>query len=146
MRVQKSIEIAAPPEKVWPFLTDPEKILQWCITLQKFEFTGEQRSGVGIPLYFEEKTPVKLMKVNFATTEWVENQIVAFSMTSGDFAKNYMQRWAIETTPSGSRFTFMEDFEFPYGVLGKILGFFGRFSSQATVGKMLALLKGLAEQ
>ena len=47
MKVQKSIEIAAPPDKVWPFLIEPEKILEWCITFLKLEYTGEQRSGVG---------------------------------------------------------------------------------------------------
>ncbi len=30
MKVQRSIEIAAPPEKIWPFLVEPEKILKWC--------------------------------------------------------------------------------------------------------------------
>ena len=37
MRVQRSIEIAAPPAKIWPFLVEPEKVLKWCITLEKFE-------------------------------------------------------------------------------------------------------------
>ena len=47
MRVQRSIEIAAPPERIWPFLVEPEKIRQWCITFQKLEYTGDQRSGMG---------------------------------------------------------------------------------------------------
>ncbi len=33
MKVQRSIEIAATPEKIWSFLVEPEKILRWCITL-----------------------------------------------------------------------------------------------------------------
>ena len=37
MKVQNSIEIAAPPEKVWPFLVEPGKIMKWCITFRKFE-------------------------------------------------------------------------------------------------------------
>ena len=35
MKVQRSIEIAAPPEKIWPFLVEPDNILKWCITLGK---------------------------------------------------------------------------------------------------------------
>lgn len=69
MKVQRSIEIAAPPEKIWPFLVEPDKILKWCITLEKFEYTGEQRSGVGTPFYFEEKAAGGLMKLNFVVTE-----------------------------------------------------------------------------
>jgi len=145
MRVQRSIDIAAPLEKIWPFLVEPEKILKWCITLEKFEYTSEQRSGVGTPFYFEEKAAGRLMKLNFTVKEWVGNERLAFSMTSGNFLKGYEQRWTVEATPSGSRFTFMERIELPYGIIGKLLGLFARRSSEATVGEMLAKLKSLAE-
>ena len=114
MKVQKSIEIAAPPDKIWPFLIEPEKILKWCITFLKFEYTGEQRSGLGTTFYLEEKAGGPLMKLNFRITEWVENERVAFSMISGNFVKGYEQSWAVEATPSGSRFTFMEEVKLPY--------------------------------
>jgi uncharacterized protein YndB with AHSA1/START domain len=145
MRVQRSIEIAAPPEKIWPYLVESEKILQWCITFQKFEYTAEQRRGVGTPFYVEEKAGGPLMKLNFAVTEWAENERLAFCMTSGTFVKGYEQRWTAETTPPGSRFTFMEQVELPFGIIGKLLGLVGQRSSEATLGKMLAKLKSLAE-
>jgi len=145
MRVQGSIEIAAPPEKIWPFLVEPERILKWCITFEKFEYTSEQRSGVGTPFYLEERAAGRLMKLNFAVTEWLQNKRLAFSMTSGDFVKAYEQIWKVEATPPGSRFTFMEEIELPYGIIGKILGLFAQRRSEATVGEMLVKLKRLAE-
>jgi uncharacterized protein YndB with AHSA1/START domain len=145
MKVQKSIEIAAPPDKIWPFLVEPEKILKWCITFLKFEYTGEQRSGVGTTFYLEEKAGGPLMKLNFRITEWVENKRVAFSMISGTFVKGYEQSWTVEATPSGSRFTLMEEVKLPYGIIGKIMGLFAQRGSEATVGKMLPKLKSLAE-
>ena len=145
MKVQKSIEIAAPPDKIWPFLIEPEKILKWCITFLKFEYTGEQRSGVGTTFYLEEKAGGPLMKLNFRITEWVENERVAFSMISGTFVKGYEQSWTVEATPSGSRFTFTEEVKLPYGIIGKIMGLFAQRGSEATVGKMLSELKSLAE-
>jgi uncharacterized protein YndB with AHSA1/START domain len=145
MKVQKSIEIAAPPHKIWPFLIEPEKIQKWCITFIKFEYTGKQRSGVGTTFYLEEKAGGPLMKLNFKITEWVENRRVAFSMISGNFVKGYEQSWTVEATPSGSRFTFMEEIKFPYGIIGKIMGLFAKRGSEATVGKMLPKLKSLAE-
>ena len=126
-------------------MVEPEKILKWCITLEKFEYTGAQRSGVGTPFSFEEKAAGRLMRLNFAVTEWVENKRLAFSKTSGNFVKGYEQRWTVEATPSGSRFTFMEKVELPYGIIGKVIGLFARRSSEATVGEMLAKLKSLAE-
>ena len=145
MKIQRSIEIASPPEKIWPFLVQPEKILKWCITLQKFEYTGEQRSGVGTPFYSEEKAGGRLMKLNFVVTEWVQNKSVACRMTSGNFLKGYEERLTIEAAPSGSRFTYIEESKLPYGVIGKILGLFARSSSEAHVKEMLAKLKSLAE-
>ena len=145
MKVQKSIEISVPPDKIWPFLIEPEKILKWCITFQKFEYTGEQRSGVGTTFYLEEKAGGPLMKLNFSIKEWVENERVAFSMISGTFVKGYEQSWTVEATPSGSRFTFIEEVKLPYGIIGKIMGLFAQRGSEAAVGKMLTKLKSLAE-
>jgi hypothetical protein len=85
------------------------------------------------------------MKLNFRITEWVENKRVAFSMISGSFVKGYEQSWTVEATPSGSRFTFVEEVKLPYGIVGKIMGLVGQRGSEATVGKMLTELKSLAE-
>lgn len=145
MRVQRSIEIAAPPEKIWPFLVEPEKILKWFTLLQKFEYTGEQRSGVGTPFYYEEKSGPQLMKLNYMVTEWVENERLAFIMTSGPLKKDD-QIWSIESTPSGSKFTLTEDVEMSWGIIGKIMGalFAGRMIGK-NLEEILANLKSLAE-
>jgi uncharacterized protein YndB with AHSA1/START domain len=145
VKVQKSIEIAAPPEKVWPFLVEPNKILEWCITFKKFEYTGEQRSGPGMTFYVEEKSGGPLMKINFTANEWDEPRKLAFSMTSGTFVKGYEQTWMVDATPSGSEFTFMEQVKLPYGVIGKLMEFFAGRGSEATVNKMLARLKSISE-
>ena len=146
MKVQRSTEIAVPPDKIWPFLIEPEKILKWCITFRKFDYTGEQHSGVGTPIYIEEKAgPMPLMKLNFKVTEWAENERLAFRMTSGTGVKGYEQSWALEAIPSGSRFTFMENVKLPFGIAGKLIGLVGQNMSKATVGKMLVILKNLVE-
>ena len=147
MRVQKSIEISAPPEKIWPFMVEPDNILKWCITFQKFDYSGKKRSGVGTPLYIEQKAgPMPLMHLNFMITEWVENKRFAFKLTSENLTKGYEQSWSVEAIPSGSRFTFVEEFELPYGIFGKLLGPFTQRSSGTTAKKMLAILKSLAEE
>jgi uncharacterized protein YndB with AHSA1/START domain len=145
MRIQRSTEISTSPEKVWPFMIEPEKVLKWCITFEEFRYPEEQQSGTGTHLYVKEKKPGQPMKLNFVTTDWVENEKIAFRMESGDFVKKYEQVWAIEAMPSGSRLTFSEDIEFPYGVLGKVLGIMSKRGSEAHVKTMLANLKMLAE-
>jgi uncharacterized protein YndB with AHSA1/START domain len=145
MKVCKSVEIASPPEKIWPFLVEPDKIFKWCITFKKFEYTSETHSGVGTTFYLEEKAGGPYMKLNFTITEWVKNERVAFIMTSGNFLKGYNQSWTVENIPAGSRFTFMEEVRLPYGIIGKSMELFGKHGSETTVGKMLSRLKSLAE-
>ncbi len=145
MKAQKSIDISAPPQRIWPYLTDPEKVLQWCITFKKFEYMSVQRSGVDTLIYVEEKAGGPLMKLNFKVTDCRENENITLQMVSGTGVKSYMQRWSIEPIPAGSRFTFMEEVGLPFGFIGKLLGSLMEGESAKTVDKMLAKLKMLAE-
>ena len=145
MRVERSIEIAAPPENIWPFLFEPEKVLQWYIPLQRFEYSSEQRGSEGACLYFEEKVAGRIMKLNCVVTECVENEEFAFKMTSGSMMKSYEERWTVEPTPTGGKFTFMEQGELPYGVIGKVIEPLAQSISGSTIEKMLTKLKSLVE-
>ena len=147
MKVRGSIIIAVPPEKVWPFLVEPEKILKWCITFKTFEYTGEKHSGSGTTAYVEEQAGGLLMKLNFEVTEWVENRRLAFSMTSGTWVRSYLQKWTVSpfALKDGSQFIFMEEVVLPFGIIGKLIGIFAQRSSEARVEEMLIKLKRLAE-
>jgi uncharacterized protein YndB with AHSA1/START domain len=145
MRVRKSVEIVAPPEKVWPFFVEPEKVLQWCITFKRFEYSGSQRSGVGTPVYIEEQAGGRLSRMQFEATGWKESEKLVLRMVSGGSYRSYCMEFSLERTPLGSRVTFMEEIELPFGVIGKLLGLAGERMSAATVGKMEAKLKSLAE-
>jgi uncharacterized protein YndB with AHSA1/START domain len=145
MKAQKTIEIMVSPEKIWPFLVEPEKVLQWCITYKKFEYTTAARSGVGAPLYIEEQAGGGLTKMQFEITEWVENERLGLQMVSGASYKSYVQHLTLAPISTGSRFTFMEEIVLPYGVIGKLIGLIAERMSVATLDKMLVKLKALAE-
>ena len=145
MKVYKSIEANVPANKVWPFFVEPEKVMQWCITFKRFEYTSDQHSGVGTPLYIEEQAGGPLMKMRFEITEWKENEMVTLRMVSGPMMKSYEQFWSLETTPSGSRISFREDIEFSLGVIGKLLDSIEARASVGTIDKMLVKLKSLVE-
>jgi uncharacterized protein YndB with AHSA1/START domain len=145
MRVQKAIEVNVPANKVWPYFVEPEKIMQWCITFKKFEYSGDQHIGVGTPVYIEEQAGGPLMKMKFEISEWKENETVALRMVSGPMMKSYEQFWKLEPTPSGSRINFMEDIEFSLGVIGKLLDSIEARASVGTIDKMQVKLKSLVE-
>ncbi|NIM94395.1 MAG: hypothetical protein GTO18_11900 [Anaerolineales bacterium] len=66
-------------------------------------------------------------------------------MISGDFFKSYDERWEIEPTATGCRFTFNDHIEFPYRPIGKVIGRFAERSSRETGEEVLANLKRMAE-
>ena len=145
MKVQKMIEIKAIPEKIWPYLIVPEKVLQWCITYKRFEYAGDQHRGVGTPLYIEEQAGVGLTKMQFKVTEWEENARLALQMVSGTSYKSYRQELTLEPIPYSSPFTFLEEIILPYGIFGKLIGLLAERMSSATVDKMFLKLRTLVE-
>ena len=146
MRVDKSIEISAEPEKIWPFLIDPNKIPLWFDSFKKCECTSEKNSGVGTTYYVEEKVPGPLRKINFESTSWDENEKMTLQMVSGKNVSSYEIQWHLEPAEAGTRFHFIEDVGMPFGFVGKILGALGQQTANRMVGDMLIKLKNLAEK
>ncbi len=145
MDVHESIDVAAPPERIWPLLVQPDKVLKWYPTLQTYRYDDAGTGGPGAKIYAEEKASGMLMKLHFEVVDWVENRAVALHMTSGSGVKGYDQRWAVDPLPTGSRFTFDEHVDLPYGFLGRMMGRLGQRSSEGHVHEMLLKLKELAE-
>jgi uncharacterized protein YndB with AHSA1/START domain len=145
MHVRRSVEIAVPPERIWPFMADPAKVVKWYPTLRTFRYEEPVVRGPGARVYAEEKASGMLMKLHFEVTEWIENRAISLHMVSGTGVRGYDQTWQVEPLPAGSRFTFEEDVELPYGALGRLIGRVGQRSSDAHVKEMLAELKTLAE-
>jgi uncharacterized protein YndB with AHSA1/START domain len=145
MLASMSVKINAPPETVWPFLVEPEKAKQWFTALNKFEYTSEKHEGVGSTFFWEEEANNRIYNLHFETTEWIENRVFGYRMTSGDFFKSYDERWEIDPTPTGSRFTFNDHIEFPYGPIGQVIGWFAARGAKDTGDEVLSNLKRLAE-
>ena len=145
MQVRQSVEIGAPPERIWRLMVEPDSILKWYPTLKRFEYEDGGQRGPGARVYVEEKASGMLMKLHFEISDWVENRALSLHMTSGTGVRGYDQRWTVEPLLAGSRFTFEEQVELPYGALGRLIGRVGQRSSEGHVQEMLAKLKALAE-
>ena len=145
MRIQKSIEIKAVAEKIWPLLSEPANIAKWCSPAKKMRRTNNQLTGLGSTFYFEERAVGRLMKLNFIVTEWIENHSVAYKMTSGNLVKGYEQRYTLEVIPTGIRVTCFEKVKLPYGFLGKCFEPIRRPYSEGHLVRMLAELKVMGE-
>lgn len=145
MDVRGSIDVKAPPERIWPLLVEPDNVRKWYPTLQRYEYEDAGKGGPGARIYAEEKASGMLMKLHFQITNWVDGHALSLHMVSGSGVKGYDQRWTVEPLQAGSRFSFEEHVELPFGVLGRLIGKIGQRSSEGHVREMLAKLKELAE-
>ena len=144
MYVTMSVDINAPAERVWEFLVEPELAMQWFTNLKRYEWTSE-RSGVGSTFSWTEEAGGRTFYIDFETTEWQPPHVFAYSQVKSDFLKSYDERWEIETTEGGCRFTFNDRVEFPYGPFGKVIGYFAARTARQTGSDILANLRRLAE-
>jgi uncharacterized protein YndB with AHSA1/START domain len=99
MHVLRSVEIAAPPERIWPLMVEPNNVRQWYPTLRTYEYEDAGRRGTGAHVYAEEKASGPLMRLHFEITDWVENRAISLHMVSGTGVKGYDQRWNVEPLP-----------------------------------------------
>lgn len=156
MRVSMSVDINAPPEVVWPYLVEPDKTrawfagtrtssgMGWAVSAESFEWTSEP-GGVGSTFRWSDESKGSDLAIDFETTEWEPPHVFGFRMTAGEVYKSYDERWVIEPTPAGSRFTFNDHVEFKYGPFGKVLGLFAARTARKTGRAILHNLKRLAE-
>jgi uncharacterized protein YndB with AHSA1/START domain len=112
--IEKTIEIKAPPEEVWALLSDLERIPEWAKGYTEREvITSKQRTGVGTTTHEVGVAFGKPYEKDSIITEWVEKEKISFSSTSGWPWKG---SWIMKPTKEGTLFTYVVDFELPYGV------------------------------
>ena len=145
MYVTMSVDIDAPPEVVWRFLVESDLTRKWFTALKVYDWTNEPSGGVGSTFYWEEEEGGRTYKIHFETTEWQLPFVFGYRMTRGDFFKSYVERWVIEQTPSGSRFTFNDRIQCPFGPLGVVIGWLAARTARKTGKTILANFKRLAE-
>lgn len=144
--IHKEIIINAGPEKIWPFLAEPEKILKWCFTLESFEYTSSQKGGKNSTFRYTDKGAFHKVEVNCVISEWIENKVSSFKMISGTHFKSYEGTWLIEYGQGRSTFCFEEKTKPRYGIIGKLAGILSERRASAVVEDMLVRLKSNVEK
>ena len=146
MKMEESVDIAASPENVWPVITKREDVFAVDRLVKKFDFVGEQPSGVGKMFYMEKETEGRLIKSLCIFTEWEENRKLAFRQFLGGDVKGMQVAYTIEATKTGSRLTLMHEVKMPYWIIGKIIELLVIRPVMKKVGpEVVANIKKLAE-
>ncbi len=142
-RIEKSIEINASPEKIWPYVYW-ENCPQWYSAFKKVEPTSKIKHAPGETVHISGEVAGMKAQWDGETSELVENKYVLWRSIGGDFTG--FGSHTLTPTNTGTKFTCVLDYEMPYSVLGKImdkLRFHKAFDK--TIDDGLAKLKELAE-
>ncbi len=132
MRVEAAIDVAAPPQLVWEFVTDPARYLHFMNGITRWEVTTEQDRGLGA----RYRT---LMRVGSAEVgglveivECDELRDLAWTSVTGIDQRG---RWRLRDHPDGRT---RVEFRFAYGVAGAgITGYLSERLARPTIAANL---------
>jgi len=123
-KLMKSIDIAAPPEKVWAFLLDEEKSNEATKGFSQFKYTSKGPVGVGTTSHYVtgEVSGSKGSRMEFDTeiNEFIENKKLS-SHTIGASKFKGATTFTLEPTAKGTKLTMSMDYKLPYSLLGQLI-------------------------
>ncbi len=118
-KIEKSIMINAPSEKVFALLTDREKVPEWNELIKEVKVTSEEPTGVGSTVHYVGVAGGAQGEWDIETTEWMENERYAWRTTSGDITM--FTTWTLRAVDGCTELTYAISYELPYSILGKII-------------------------
>ena len=147
-RIEKSIEVKAPREKVWEMLA-LDRWPEWMMEEWKnSEYTSEVHKAkdkyrVGASAHIYDRNT----KYDFEITESLENEKITYrTKAAGEGRVNMNITFILEPTEEATRLTCAMDYEMPWGILGRGLDKLGHKSGEKTVEKELETLKSIVEK
>ena len=147
-RIEKSIEIKVPSEKVWQMLA-LDRWPEWMEEEWKnAEYTSEVRKledkyRVGAFAHIYDSNT----KYDFEITESLESEKITFrTKGTGGGRVTMTITYILEPAEKATKLTYAMDYEMPWGILGKGLDKLGHRSGEKTVEKELETLKSILEK
>ena len=155
-RIESSIDIKAPPEKVWELLA-LDRLLEWQVGFDKvksIEYTSElgtpkDKYRVGASAHGIPKKQGESIKLNFEITENLENEKIKHHICEKMFLGTFtvLATFTLEPVEAGTKFTYVGDYEMPWGIFGKFLDkLFIHRIAEKDLGTELEKLKSILEK
>ncbi len=145
-RIEKSIEIEAPPEKVWEMLA-LDRLAEWNEEYGNVKYISEVRNAedkyrVGASSHTNMKGAGE---IDFKITESLKHEKMTFRML-GKRANNTVVTYVLEPLGGGTKFGFVMTFKLPWGVFGTLLDKVGKGFLEKEAEKALEKLKSILEK
>jgi len=149
-RVEKSIEIKAPPEKVWEMLA-LDRLPEWMKELKSVKYTSEvstheDKYRVGATAHITEQHE----EFDVEATENLKNEKITYH-SKGPLSRSgnvtLVLTYTLEPVEAGTKLTFVDNYEMPWGILGKVLEkLFVQRMGEKEVERSLETLKSILEK
>jgi len=146
-RIEKSIEIRAPPEKVWEMLA-LDRFPEWQVG---GGFTSLQMEG--IKFTSEVITPEDKYRVGasarpkwegtFKVTESLKNEKITYLIEEP--GRNSTITLVLEPVEEGTKLTYGTNYEMPWGIFGKFIEKMFKGMGEGQLEKSLEKLKSILE-
>ena len=117
MRVRAPIEISAPPEAVWEWVSDPARALDFFSGLTRWEVLSDQPTGLGARYRMLLRVGSAEVGGTVEVIEFDEARDMAWTSVTG---LDQRGRWRLRERPGGRTWV---ELRLSYGVAGA--GFFG---------------------
>ncbi len=145
-RIEKSIEIRAPPEKVWEMLA-LDRMPEWAFKgeLKSVEYTSEVHTAkdkyrVGATAHIIDKRREHDVEI----TESLENEKMIYRSRPPYY--KYTSTYFLKPVEGRTELTWISDVQMPGGVLGRALGGLTRGAGEKQAERSLENLKGILEK
>ncbi|HEX9824516.1 MAG TPA: SRPBCC family protein [Actinomycetota bacterium] len=138
-----SVDIDRPPEEVWPYLVDWERLDRWMLEARDFRVIGEQREGVGVV----SEATIRLAGIStrdrVRVSRWEPPAVLEIEHLGWVKGRGYME---LGPTEAGTHVFWRETLRPPWGILGAIGMRLVRRVMRRTFERDLRVLKDLVEK
>ena len=123
-RIDVSVEIAAPPDRVWNVVEPIENHIEWMRDAVAIRFQSEQTRGIGTTFLCDTKIgPIKLVD-KMEITDWQPG--IAMGVRHTGIVTGTGQFTLVPTHDQrGTIFSWVEDLTFPWWLGGRVGSFIG---------------------
>jgi carbon monoxide dehydrogenase subunit G len=144
MKVERTIEIAAPPERVYEVVMDPNRLEDWVTIHDHLEQAPDGSLEQGSELVQCLRLAGRKFNVQW---EVVENEACRRVVWDGKGPVHSHARvvYGFEPNGEGTRFSYSNEYDLPGGVLGRMAGGAVRRITSKEVDATLKRLKKLLE-
>lgn len=143
LHITTEVDIARPPDVVWPYLVDWERLDRWMREARDFTVTSERREGVGVEAAATVRIAGIRTRDRIRVITWEPPSILEIAHLGWVSGTGYQE---LSPTEDGTHLFWRESLRPPWGVVGRIgmriLGGLMRRTFQRDVELLRRLVEG----